>query len=61
MGRSGESAERSDWARRLNLSQSENEQLLEIAARHDRSVAYVIRQAVQVYIAKRSKTAGGTR
>ncbi len=51
----GERAERSDWARRLNLSEGEHDALLEIAARHDRSVAYIIRQAVQVYIAKRAK------
>ncbi len=51
----GERAERSDWARRLNLSENENEALLRIAAHHDRSVAYIIRQAVQVYIAKRGR------
>ncbi len=58
MGNTGErAAERSDWARRLNLSPSESKALGRIATREDRSVAYIIRKLVQEHI----KTAGRTK
>jgi Ribbon-helix-helix protein, copG family len=43
-----------DWARRLNLTEAEAESLERAALEDDRSVAYIIRQALAAYLQARA-------